>query len=161
MTRRAVGRAGLRKFLVVVDETPECLNAIRFAARRAKKTGGGLQMLFVIAPEEFQHWLGVQDLMRQEAREAAEDRFEEVAGKVIENVGITPEFVIREGEAAEQVLAQIEEDPEVGVLVLGAGVENGPGPLVSHLVGKLAGEMPVPVTVVPGALSRDQVIALC
>jgi nucleotide-binding universal stress UspA family protein len=151
----------LRKFLVVVDETPECLNAIRFAARRAKKTGGGLQMLFVIAPEEFQHWLGVQDLMRQEAREAAEARFEEVAGKVIENVGITPEFVIREGEAAEQVLAQIEEDPEVGVLVLGAGVENGPGPLVSHLVGKLAGEMPVPVTVVPGALSRDQVIALC
>ncbi|MGM0584315.1 MAG: universal stress protein, partial [Pseudomonadota bacterium] len=97
----------MRKFLVVVDETPECLNAIRFAARRAKKTGGGLQMLFVLRPEEFQHWIGVGDLMRQEAREAAEARFEEVAGKVIENVGITPEFVIREGEAAEEVLAQI------------------------------------------------------
>jgi nucleotide-binding universal stress UspA family protein len=151
----------LRKFLVVVDETPECLNAIRFAARRAKKSGGGLQMLFVIRPEEFQHWLGVQDLMRKEAREAAEARFDEVAGKVIENVGLTPEFVIREGDTVDEVLAQIREDPEIGVLVLGAGVENGPGPLVTYLVGKMAGEMPVPITVVPGSLSRDEVIALC
>jgi len=151
----------LRKFLVVIDETPECMNAIRFAARRAHKTGGGLQMLFVIRPEEFQHWLGVGDLMRHEAREAAEQRFHEVAGPVQENVGIVPEFVIREGEAVEQVLAQIKEDPEVGVLVLGAGVDNGPGPLVSYLVGKMAGSMSVPVTVVPGALSREQVIALC
>lgn len=150
----------MRKFLVVVDETPECLNAIRFAARRAKKTGGGLQMLFVIKPREFQHWIGVGDIMQQEAREAAEARFEEVAGKVSENVGITAEFVIREGEPSEQVLAQIKEDPEIGVLVLGAGAEDGPGPLVSHLVGKLGGRMPVPVTVVPGGLSRDEVIAL-
>ncbi|MGM0584781.1 MAG: universal stress protein, partial [Pseudomonadota bacterium] len=84
-----------------------------------------------------------------------------VAGKVIENVGITPEFVIREGEAAEEVLAQIRDDPEIGVLVLGAGTETGPGPLVSYLVGKMGGEMPVPVTVVPGSLTRDEVIALC
>jgi len=80
---------------------------------------------------------------------------------VRENVGIIPEFVIREGEPAEEVLAQIREDPEVGVLVLGAGTDGGPGPLVSYLVGKLAGGLPVPVTVVPGGLSRDQVIALC
>ncbi|MEC9431333.1 MAG: universal stress protein [Pseudomonadota bacterium] len=150
----------MRKFLVVVDETPECMNAIRFAARRAKKTGGGLQMMFILRPTEFQHWMGVQDIMRQEARDAAEARFQEVAGKVTENVGIYPEFVIREGEPVEEVLAQIKEDPEIGVLVLGAGVDNGPGPLVSHLVGKLAGNLPLPVTVVPGALSRDQVIAL-
>ena len=150
----------MRKFLVVVDETPECLNAIRFAARRAQKTGGGLQMLFVIRPEEFQHWIGVAEVMRREAREAAEARFQEVAAKITENVGIIPEFVIREGEPIEQVLAQIKEDREIGVLVLGAGTENGPGPLVSHLVGKLAGRMPVPITVVPGGLSREEVIAL-
>lgn len=151
----------MRKFLVVVDESPECMNAIRFASRRAQKTGGGLQMLFVIRPEEFQHWIGVGDIMRREAREAAEARFHEVAAPVKENVGITPEFVIREGEPVEEVLAQIKEDPEIGVLVLGAGTDNGPGPLVSHLVGKLAGRMPVPITVVPGGLSREEVIALC
>jgi nucleotide-binding universal stress UspA family protein len=151
----------MRKFLVLVDESPECMNAIRFAARRAQKTGGGLQMLFILRPEEFQHWIGVGDIMRHEAREAAEARFHEVAAPVQENVGITPEFVIREGEPEEEVLAQIREDPEIGVLVLGAATEGGPGPLVSELVGKLAGKMPVPVTVVPGGLSRDEVIALC
>ena len=151
----------MRKFLVVVDETPECMNAIRFAARRAYKTGGGLQMLFVIRPEEFQHWIGVGEVMRREAREAAERRFQEVAGPVQENVGIIPEFVIREGEPEEEVLAQVEEDGEIGVLVLGAATEGGPGPLVTYLVGKLAGRLPVPITVVPGGLSRDEVIALC
>lgn len=155
------GAAPLRKFLVVVDETPECLNAIRFAARRAQKTGGGLQMLFILRPEEFQHWIGVGEVMRQEAREAAEKRFQDVAAKLTENVGIMPEFVIREGEAVAEVLAQCRDDPEIGVLVLGAATENGPGPLVSTLVGKMAGQMPVPVTVVPGGLSREQVIALC
>ncbi|MEM6438422.1 MAG: universal stress protein [Pseudomonadota bacterium] len=150
----------MRKFLVVVDETPECMNAIRFAARRAQKTGGGLQMLFVIQPEEFQHWVGVGEIMRWEKREAAEARFKEAAALLEQNVGITPEFVIREGDPIEEVLAQVRDDPEVGVLVLGAGTEGGPGPLVSHLVGKLAGDLPVPVTVVPGGLSRDQVIAL-
>ncbi len=151
----------MRKFLVVVDETPECINAIRFAARRAQKTGGGLQMLFITRPEEFQHWVGVGEIMRQEAREAAEARFVEISTKLMENVGITPEFVIREGEASDEVLAQIREDPEIGVLVLGAGIDDGPGPLITHLVGRLAGKMPVPVTVVPGGLSREQVIAVC
>lgn len=152
----------MRKFLVVVDETPECLNAIRFAARRAQKTGGGLQMLFVLRPEEFQHWIGVGEVMRAEARQAAEARFQEVASRLTETVGIMPEFVIREGEPAQEVLAQCREDREIGVLVLGAATDSaGPGPLVTHLVGKLGGKMPVPVTVVPGGLSREEVIALC
>lgn len=151
----------MRKFLVVVDETPECMNAIRFAARRAHKTGGGLQMLFVIQPEEFQHWVGVGEIMQSEKREAAEARFRDAAALIEQNVGITPEFVIREGDTVEEVLGQVREDREVGVLVLGAGTDGGPGPLVSHLVGKLAGDLPVPVTVVPGGLSREQVIALC
>lgn len=151
----------MRKFLVIVDETPECLNAIRFAARRAHKTGGGLQMLFVIEPEEFQHWVGVGEIMRSEKREAAEARFNEAATLIEKNVGIVPEFVIREGDPIEQVLAQVREDREIGVLVLGAGTEGGPGPLVGHLVGKMGGNLPVPVTVVPGGLSREEVIALC
>ncbi|TYO89198.1 universal stress protein [Oceanicella actignis] len=152
----------MRKFLVVVDETPECLNAIRFAARRAAKTGGGVQMLFVIRPEEFQHWIGVAEVMRQEAREAAEARFQELAETLRETAGVMPEFVIREGEAVEQILAQIREDPQIGVLVLGAGAEgDGPGPLVSQLAGRMAGRMPVPITVVPGSMSEEQLDMVC
>ena len=69
----------MRKFMVVVDDTPECMNAMRFAARRAQKTGGGVVMLYVIAPDDFQHWVGVAELMRQEAREGAEKRLGELA----------------------------------------------------------------------------------
>lgn len=151
----------MRKFLVVVDETPECMNAMRFAARRAAKTGGGVMMLYVIAPDDFQHWMGVAELMRQEARDNAEHRLSELASEVYDLSGVTPEFVIREGNRAEEVLALIEEDVEIGVLVLGAGEGDNPGPLVSQLVARMGGRMPIPVTVVPGAMSMDRIDAVC
>ena len=151
----------MRKFMVVVDETPECMNAMRFAARRAQNTGGGVVMLFVIAPDDFQHWVGVAEIMREEAREAAENRLGELAIELQALCGVTPEFIIREGNRAEEVLALIEEDPEIGVLVLGAGEGDSPGPLVSHLVAKMGGRMPIPVTVVPGAMSLERIDAVC
>ena len=151
----------MRKFMVVVDETPECMNALRFAARRAQKTGGGVVMLYVIAPDDFQHWMGVAELMRQEARDAAEQRLSELATELHDLSGVTPEFVIREGNRAEEVLALIEEDVEVGVLVLGAGEGESPGPLVSQLVARMGGRMPIPVTVVPGAMSMERIDAVC
>ena len=151
----------MRKFLVVVDETPECMNAMRYAARRAQNTGGGVVMLFVIAPDDFQHWVGVAEIMREEAREAAENRLSELATELQALCGVTPEFVIREGNRAEEVLALIEEDREIGVLVLGAGEGDSPGPLVSHLVARMGGRMPIPVTVVPGAMSLERIDAVC
>jgi nucleotide-binding universal stress UspA family protein len=148
----------MRKFLVVVDSTPECMNALRFAARRAARTGGGVTMLYVIAPAEFQHWLGVADLMRRESRDEAESRLTALADEVQALAGVTPEFVIREGDAVEQTLAQISEDPEIAVLALGAAsAGEGPGPLVTALAGVRAGRMPVPVTVVPGWMSPEQI----
>ena len=134
---------------------------MRFAARRAQKTGGGVVMLYVIAPDDFQHWVGVAQLMRQEARDAAEERLSELATELRALSGVTPEFAIREGNGAEEVLAQIEEDVEIGVLVLGAGEGDSPGPLVSQLVAKMGGRMPIPVTVVPGAMSLERIDAVC
>ncbi len=151
----------MRKFLVVVDETPECAQAMRFAARRAQKTQGLVTMLYVIAPEEFQHWMGVADVMRAEAREAAEARLTDLAEELKALTGIMPEFAIREGKPIEEVLSLIEADTDIGVLVLGAGDEDGPGPLVTQLVQKMAGRLPVPVTIVPGGLSMAQIDAIC
>ena len=142
----------MRKFLIVVDETPECMNAMRFAARRAQKTGGGVTMLYVIEPDEFQHWMGVAEVMRAEAREA--DEMQALSG-------VTPEFAIREGKKTEEVLAIIEEDADIGVLVLGAGEGEGPGPLVSYLVTKMGHRLPVPVTVVPGGMTLERIDAVC
>jgi Universal stress protein UspA and related nucleotide-binding proteins len=146
----------MRKFLVVLDDSRECLNAMRFAAMRAAKTGGGVQILSIIPPEEFKHWIGVGEIMRQEARERIHAHFEVFAKWMRDKQGVDPELVIREGEAVPEILAQITDDPEIGVLVLGAAPgSKGPGPLVTQL-SRNAGSLPVPVTVVPGELSKEQ-----
>jgi nucleotide-binding universal stress UspA family protein len=146
----------MRKFLVVLDDSRECLNAMRFAAMRAAHTQGGVEVLSVIPPDEFNHWIGVGNVMREEARERIIAHFEVFAKWMRDKQNVEPELVIREGEAVTEILAQIREDREVGVLVLGAGTgKGGPGPLVTQLT-RNAGNLPVPITIVPGDLSKEQ-----
>ena len=150
----------MRKFLVVLDDSKECLNAMRFAAMRAKNTQGGVEVLAVIPPDEFNHWIGVGDIMREEARERIHTHFEVFAKWMRDRQGVDPELVIREGEPVTEILAQIQEDSDVGVLVLGAGTDKkGPGPLVTKL-SKSSGTLPVPVTIVPGDLSKEKLEAI-
>lgn len=150
----------MRKFLVVLDDSRECLNAMRFAAMRAAHTGGGVTVLSIIEPEEFNHWIGVADLMREEARERIHAHFEVFAKWMRDRQGVDPELVIREGDAVTQIVAQIQDDPDIGVLVLGAGTDNkGPGPLVSQM-SRSAGSLPVPITIVPGDLSKEKLEAI-
>ncbi|MDG2231166.1 MAG: universal stress protein [Paracoccaceae bacterium] len=150
----------MRKFLVVLDSSQECLNAMRFAALRAAHTGGGVEVLAVIEPEEFNHWIGVGDIMREEARERINAHFEVFAKWMRDRQGVDPELVIREGEPVPEILAQVNDDPEIGVLVLGAGTgSKGPGPLVTQLT-KNSGSLPIPFTIVPGNLSKDRLEAI-
>lgn len=151
---------GMRKFLVILDDSRECLNAMRFAARRAANTGGGVEILAVIPPDEFNHWIGVSDIMREEARERIHAHFEVFAKWMRDRQGIDPELVIREGEPVPEILAQVRDDPEIGVLVLGAGTDKkGPGPLVTQLT-KNSGSLPMPITIVPGDLSKERLEAI-
>ncbi len=151
----------MRKFLVVLDDSRECLNAMRFAAMRAAHTGGGVQILSIIPPDEFQHWIGVGDIMREEFRERIHAHYEVFAKWMRDRQKVEPELVIREGEAITEILAQINEDPEIGVLVLGAGTDKkGPGPLVLQM-SRSSGSFPIPVTIVPGELSKDRLEAVC
>jgi len=150
----------MRKFLVVLDDSKECLNAMRFAAMRAAKTRGGVEVLSIIPPEEFNHWIGVGDLMRAEAKERIEVHFEVFAKWMRDRQGVNPSLVIREGEVVPEILAQISEDPEIGILVLGASTDKkGPGPIVTQL-SKNAGSLPIPITVVPGDLSKERLEAI-
>lgn len=150
----------MRKFLVVLDDTKECLNAMRFAALRAEHTGGGVQIISIIPPEEFGNWMGVGDLMRQEARDRIEAHFGVFAKWMRDKHGVDPELVIREGEPVSEILAQIRADPQIGVLVLGAGIDTvGPGPLVTQM-SRNSGSLPVPVTIVPGSMTKEQLEAV-
>ena len=151
----------MRKFLVILDDSRECLNAMRFAAMRAARTGGGVEVLAIIPPEEFNHWIGVGEIMREEARERIHAHFEVFAKWMRDRQDIDPELVIREGEPVPEILKQIDEDGEIGVLVLGASAEKGgPGPIVTALSRRF-GSLPVPLTIVPGELSKDGLDAVC
>lgn len=150
----------MRKFLVILDDSRECLNAMRFAAMRAAHTGGGVQVLSIIPPDEFNHWIGVGDIMREEARERIHAHFEVFAKWMRDRQGVDPELVIREGEPVPEILRQMEEDGEIGVLVLGASSEKGgPGPIVTAL-SRSFGSLPVPLTIVPGEMSKEKLEAI-
>jgi len=149
-----------RKFLAVIDDTPECQRAVHYAGMRAKNSNGAVVLLYVIANGDFQQWLGVEEIMRAEAREEAEAVLAKAAQALREAIGIEPETVIREGVASEQINGLIEEDRDIAILVLAAGsAKEGPGPLVSSLAGR-AQAFPIPVTVIPDQLTDEELDAM-
>ncbi len=153
---------GTRTFLCVVDESEELAQALRFACRRAVHSNGRVALLYVVGPAEFQHWAVVGDLMREERREEAEEMLQVVASVVQKQTGHTPVIYIREGKITEELITLIDdEDNNISVLVLGAATgPEGPGPLVSDLVGQMAGRLRVPITIVPGSLTDEQIDAI-
>jgi nucleotide-binding universal stress UspA family protein len=149
-----------RKFLVIIDDTPECERAAAYAAQRMKSTNGVLVLLYVIEPDDFQHWLGVEKIMRDEANATARTTLDGYAGRIREKFGIEPELVVREGKTVEELHKAIEADQDISILVLAASAgKEGPGPLVAAVVGKAAA-FPIPVTVVPQNLSDDEILSL-
>jgi nucleotide-binding universal stress UspA family protein len=150
-----------RVFLVVVDQTEEMEVALRFACRRARNTGGRVALLYVIEPADFQHWMAVEDLMREEARTEGEQLLQRLAAQVNEQVGSIPVLYVREGKVRDELFKLLDEEPSISILVLGANTgSRGPGPLVSAVTGKMVGKLRVPVTIVPGNLSDEAIDAI-
>lgn len=143
-----------RTFLVVVDDSEEMRAALRYACRRARATGGRVALLRVIAPAEFQHFAAIGQLMSDEARADAEELLQRLGGEVQQISGELPVIHVREGDPRDELLALIDQEPSISILVLAAGTgADGPGPLVSALTGRLIGKLRIPVTIVPGNLT--------
>ncbi|CAN5288601.1 universal stress protein [soil metagenome] len=161
LKRRSTEEGHRRKFLVVIDDTPECGRALLYAARRAEHSGGALVLLYVIVPADFQHWVGVENIMRAEAMEEAETTLGRFADQARTYGSIEPELVIREGNRVEEVAKLIDTDEDIAILVLAAGTgKEGPGPLVTMLAGKQSATFPIPITVVPGHLDDAAISAI-
>ena len=159
--RRSYESGHKRKYLVVIDDTDECDRAVFWASKRAGRTGSQIVMLRVIEPgDRNQQWLGVADLMMAEATEAANAALDKYADRIKKIARIKPDRVIREGITAEEIVKLIEEDADIGILVLAAGTaKEDPGPLVSSLA-KTAATFPIPIALVPGHLSDEDLEAM-
>lgn len=144
----------MRIYLVVVDETPESGVALRFAARRAVKTGGGVEILALVPPTDFAPFGGVQATIEEEARLHAEGLVTGAAGTLIEESGLRPSITVRQGDGPKIVREMIAANRDIAALVLAAAASGAPGPLVAHFAGADAGALPVPLMIVPGSLDR-------
>lgn len=147
----------MRTYLVVIDETKEASVALRFAARRAAKTGGAVQIVALVPPPEFVQWGGVQATIEEEAHQRAEALVAGAAGSLMEETGIRPSITVRTGDPVQIVRKMLMEDNKIAALVLGAAAIGAPGPLVSHFSGNDAGSLPCPVMIIPGSLSREAI----
>jgi nucleotide-binding universal stress UspA family protein len=145
----------MRTYLVVIDETPEAEVALRFAARRALKTGGAVEILVIAEKAEFIAWGGIQAELEGEARDHAET----VMGRALDMMGeegqINPSITIRKGRPHDVIREAIAANSEISALVLGAAASGPPGPLVRHFAEEESGSLAVPIMIVPGGLSRE------
>jgi nucleotide-binding universal stress UspA family protein len=159
--RRSYETGHKPKCLVIVDDTAEWDRAVYYASRWAIRVGGGVVMLRIIETEEQnQQWLGVADIMRAEAQDDANAALDRAAGRANGIAAITPERVIREGDPTEQILDVIDKDVDITMLVLAANPgPEGPGPIIT-MIANVVGSFPIPVTVVPGELSDEDIDAL-
>ncbi len=163
--RRVFEQGHRRKYLVILDETPEVESALFFAASRIGHTDGQIVMLYVIEPTDFTQWAGVKDVQLEEETAKAKALFRLNRRKLDKTEGfeqISTEEVIRAGKRADEILKLIDEDEDIAIMILGASTDTrGPGPLVTSLAaGKLAGSFPIPIVVVPGNLSVDDLKAM-
>ena len=138
----------MRTYLVIIDESDEARLALRFAARRAAKTGGALHILSLIEQADFVAWGGVQATMEAEAHEKAEELVRVAAGSIFEELGIQPLITIKKGQGGDVVREMLDEHPEIAALVLGAAAQGAPGPLIAHFTGVNAGTLRCPVMVI-------------
>lgn len=146
-----------RVFLVVVDDSPERRVALRYAALRVRKSGGRVALLRVIEPAGQVEWAGIGAMLAEERREEAEKLLSGLAAEVNEITGSLPILLIREGEGRDELLALMEEDPRISILVLASATGgSGPGPLISALTGRYASKLTVPLTIVPGGMSDPE-----
>ena len=149
-------QAPVRTYLVVIDDSEEARVALRFAARRAAKTGGRIEVLGIVEPQDFVQWGGVEKAIEEEQRLRIEGVVSASVGEILDEAGIEARIIVEQGEPVKTVSDYIGTRQEVAALVLGAAPSGHPGPLVATFCGTDAGKLPCPVMLIPGSLSDER-----
>lgn len=145
----------MRVYLVIMDETDEAGVALRFAARRASRTGGQLHLLALVPRQPFVAFGGIQATIEEEARARAEALVTTAAGSLLSNGAQMPVISVKTGNGEQVIREYLAEHPEVSALVLGAATSGGPGPLIAHFTA-ISGQLPCPLYVIPGAMTDTE-----
>ena len=152
---------GKRTYLVVIDDSAEVRVALRFAARRAAKTGGAIEVLAIVEPQDFVQWGGVQAAIEEEQRLRIEASVAASLGELQDGETFAPDAIlIRQGDPVSEVRELIGTRADIAALVLAAAPTGDPGPLVTAFTGADAGKLPCPVMIIPGGLSDERLEAL-
>ncbi|MCZ2158947.1 universal stress protein [Bartonella sp. 220] len=155
--RKSPQKSHKKKILVIIDETPECRRAVAFAAQHAQNTNRTLVLLCVVDSIEFQHFLGVNNVMRTESTQIADKILREIAHDVRKTHALKAEIIIREGEKIDEISKLINEDKEIALIVLAASAHaEGPGPLI-QLIGNRGTAFSIPVTVIPSNIADENI----
>ncbi len=147
---------GVRTYLVVIDDSPEARVALRFAARRAAKTGGAIEVLAVAEPQDFVQWAGVQAAVEEEQRLRIEASVASAIGEIVDTAALQPNVIVREGDPVTVLRAYIGTRDDIAALVLGAASSGPPGAMVVDFTGSDAGKLPCPVMIIPGSLTDER-----
>ncbi len=145
-----------RTYLVVVDDSAEARVALRFAARRAAKTAGRIEVLGVVEPQDFVQFGGVQAAIEEEQQLRIHGVVSSAIGELLDESGVEANIIIQQGDPVRTVRDYVGERAEVAALVLGAAPSGNPGPLVAYFTGNDAGKLPCPVMIIPGSLSEER-----
>ena len=145
-----------RTYLVVIDDSAEASVALRFAARRAAKTNGRIEVLGIVEPQDFVQFGGVQATIEEEQRLRIEGVVSAAVGELLDEAGVEANIIVRQGEPVKAVREFIGTREDVHALVLGAAASGDPGPLVANFTDGDAGKLPCPVMIIPGSLSDER-----
>ena len=149
------------KFLVCVDDSEECKIALKFACMRAKNTKGSVILLYVIEPQDLMHFVGVENIMKSEAYAKADEILKSLKSEVDINFGLNIECKIEKGHKFDKIVDFINQDDTISILVLGAAPEGkGTNDLVQRFSMALTTSIHIPLTVVPGNLTDEELIRI-
>ena len=150
-----------RLFLVVADDSKELHQALYYAARRAATAGGEIALFRCIEPIEGQLWGGVTEIMEAETEQASKTLLKNLSDYCEKLGAPKPRTFVKKGIIHEELFNLINTEQSIRVLVLGVSTEHGnPGPLINYIINKGSNQCRVPITIVPGNLSDEQIDAI-
>lgn len=148
------------KLLVVVDDKEGCKTALRYACAKAKVKGQPVEMLYIINPAEFNSVFAMADVMRQQKHQEVEASLKKIAEHALNCEGVTPIISIREGQMAEEIIACIEQDYAINMLLLASDTAAEANKLLPALTAELDKRLHIPLLVIPSQLTDQQISEL-